>query len=57
MRLRLALLLISVAGLGSGIGWWIHPGAGIAVGSVALGAVALFLDDGKPSDSQKGHGL
>jgi hypothetical protein len=47
MRLSLALLLLAVIGLGAGIGWWIHPGAGLAIGSLALGVVALFRDDGK----------
>lgn len=49
MRLQLALLLLAVIGLGVGIGWWIHPGAGLALGSIALGVVALYVDDGKPA--------
>jgi len=47
VRLWLALLILAAVGLGVGIGWWIHPGAGVAVGSVALGLIALFHDDGK----------
>ena len=46
MRLSLALLIVAMVGLGAGVGWWVHPGAGIAVASVALGALALFRDDG-----------
>jgi hypothetical protein len=47
MRLSLALLILAAVGLGAGIGWWVHPGAGIATGSLALGVAALFRDDGK----------
>jgi len=47
VRWSLALLILAAVGLGVGIGWWIHPGAGLAVGSVALGLIALFHDDGK----------
>lgn len=53
MRLSLALLILAAVGLGVGIGWWVHPGAGLAFGSIALGAVALFRDDGAP-DPRKG---
>ena len=53
MRSSLALLLLAAIGLGAGIGWWVHPGAGIALASIALGAIALFRDDGAP-DPQKG---
>lgn len=51
MRLSLLLLLVAIVGLGVGIGWWVHPGAGVALGSVALGLVALFRDDGKKGRS------
>jgi len=47
VRWSLALLILAAVGLGVGIGWWIHPGAGLAVGSVAFGLIALFHDDGK----------
>jgi hypothetical protein len=47
VRLSLTLLILAAIGFGVGIGWWVHPGAGIAIGSVALGLVALFHDDGK----------
>lgn len=47
MRLSLTLLILAAIGFGVGIGWWIHPGAGIAVGSVTIGLIALFHDDGK----------
>ena len=47
MRFSLILLILATIGLGVGIGWWVHPGAGIALGSVALGLIALFRDDGK----------
>lgn len=46
MRLSLALLILATVGLGAGVGWWVHPGAGLALGSVTLGAIALFRDDG-----------
>ena len=51
MRFSLLLLILAVVGLAAGIGWWVHPGAGIALGSVALGLVALFRDDGKKGRS------
>lgn len=47
MRLSLTLLIFAAIGFGVGIGWWVNPGAGIAAGSVLLGLVALFRDDGK----------
>lgn len=47
MRLSLTLLILAAIGFGVGIGWWIHPGAGIAVGSFTIGLIALFHDDGK----------
>lgn len=47
MRLSLMLLILAAAGVGAGIGWWVHPGTGIAAGSVLLGLIALFHDDGK----------
>lgn len=47
MRLSLTFLIFAAVGVGIGIGWWIHPGAGVAVGSVLLGLIALFHDDGK----------
>lgn len=47
MRLSLTLLILAAIGLGVGIGWWIHPGCGLAVGSLVLGVIALFRDDGK----------
>lgn len=47
MRLSLTLLILAALGLGAGIGWWIHPGAGVALGSLAIGLIALFRDDGK----------
>jgi hypothetical protein len=51
MRFSLVLLILAAIGLGVGIGWWVHPGAGIAIGSVMLGLIALFRDD----HSQKGR--
>jgi len=51
VRFSLVLLLLAVVGLGVGISWWVHPGAGIALASVALGLVALFRDDGKKGRS------
>lgn len=54
MRLNVALLLLSAAGIAFGLGWWIHPGAGIALGSLGLGAVALFRDDGTGRPDPKG---
>jgi len=53
MRVSLALLILAAIGLGTGIGWWVHPGAGLALGSVALGAIALFRDDG--TNPQRGR--
>jgi hypothetical protein len=53
VRLSLALLILSACGVGAGLGWWIHPGLGLAVTSLCLGGVALFRDDGT---QQKGHG-
>lgn len=47
MRVSLTLLILAAIGFGVGIGWWIHPGCGLAVGSLMLGAIALFRDDGK----------
>ncbi|HWU47212.1 MAG TPA: hypothetical protein VN133_10695 [Humibacter sp.] len=45
--ISLVLLILSAVGLGAGVGWWVHPGAGIAVGSIMVGLIALFYDDGK----------
>lgn len=53
MRVSLALLILAALGLGVGIGWWVHPGAGLALGSIAVGAIALFRDDG--TRPQKGR--
>jgi hypothetical protein len=47
VRVSLTLLILAAIGFGVGVGWWIHPGAGIAIGSLALGWIALFRDDGK----------
>lgn len=47
MRLSLTLLIVAAIGFGFGIGWWVHPGAGVAAGSILLGLIALFRDDGK----------
>lgn len=47
MRASLILLILAAVGVGVGVGWWVHPGAGITVGSVVLGLIALFYDDGK----------
>jgi hypothetical protein len=47
VRLQLILLIIAAIGVGAGIGWWVHPGAGVAAGSILLGLIALFHDDGK----------
>lgn len=47
MRLSLTLLILSAIGVGVGLGWWIHPGAGVVAGSVLLGLIVLFHDDGK----------
>lgn len=47
MRLSLTLLILAAIGFGAGLGWWIHPGAGLAAGSVLLGLIALFHNDGK----------
>lgn len=47
MRVSLTLLILSAVGFGVGIGWWVHPGAGIAAGAVLLGLITLFHDDGK----------
>lgn len=47
MRLSLILLILAATAFGVGIGWWVHPGAGIAAGSILLGLIALFHDDGK----------
>jgi hypothetical protein len=55
MRLSLALLILSAVGLGVGVGWWVHPGAGLALGSAVLGVIALFRDDGS-TPQQKGRG-
>ena len=44
MRWSFALLFLAAVGVGVGVGWWIHPGAGVAVGSVLLGIIALFID-------------
>lgn len=51
--MSLALLILSGVGVGAGVGWWIHPGLGLAISSLALGGVALFRDVGA---QQKGHG-
>jgi hypothetical protein len=53
VRLSLTLLILAAVGFGAGIGWWVHPGAGLAVGSLALGCIALFRDDG--STPQRGR--
>jgi hypothetical protein len=53
MRLSLLLLILAAIGLGVGIGWWVHPGAGLTVGSLAVGVIALFRDDG--THPQKGR--
>ena len=45
--LSLVLFIVSAVGFGVGIGWWINPGAGIAAGSIMVGLIALFYDDGK----------
>jgi hypothetical protein len=47
VRVSLTLLILAAIGFGAGIGWWIHPGCGLAVGSLMLAAIALFRDDGK----------
>lgn len=44
MRWSVALLTLAIVGFGIGIGWWIHPGAGIAAASVALAVLALLID-------------
>lgn len=49
MRLSLTLLILAAASFGAGVGWWIHPGAGLAAGSIVLGLIALFHNDGKES--------
>lgn len=45
----LAVLLLAIVGVSVGLGWWIHPGAGITVGSVLLGGVALLLEEKDPA--------
>ena len=45
MRVRLAVLAASVASVGGGVGWWVHPGAGVAVAGVLGGAWAMFWSD------------
>lgn len=47
MRLSLISLILCAGGVGFGVGWWVHPGAGIAVAFILLGLIALFHDDGK----------
>lgn len=50
--MRLLLLLLSVCGVGFGLGWWVHPGFGIAVGAALLGVVVLTYGDKEPADGE-----
>ena len=53
MRVSLALLILAAIGLGAGIGWWVHPGAGIALTSLVVGVLALFREVGdRPQKGQ-----
>jgi hypothetical protein len=47
VRFSLTLLILAAVGFGVGIGWWVHPGAGLAAGRSPWGVIALFHDDGK----------
>ena len=45
-RLLLLLLVVSVLVAAVGLGWWVHPGAGLLLAGACGGVGALLLDDG-----------
>lgn len=46
MRVQLAALAASVATAAGGLGWWVHPGAGLLLAGAGGAAWALLWDDG-----------
>lgn len=41
--LSLLMILLGTAGIGVGVGYWVHPGAGIAAAGVVLVVVGVLL--------------
>lgn len=48
----LVVALLGVVGVGVGLGWWVHPGLGLAVSSALLLVGALTFDDGRGAHSE-----
>jgi len=46
LQVLLVLLVLSVLAAAVGLGWWVHPGAGLLLAGVAGVAFALLIDDG-----------
>jgi membrane associated rhomboid family serine protease len=40
------LLVLSVLAAAVGLGWWVHPGAGLLLAGLSGVAFALLIDDG-----------
>lgn len=51
MRARLTALVSSVAAAAGGLGWWVHPGAGLLLAGAAGAGVALLWDDQSGGES------
>ena len=45
-RVLQVLLVLSVIAAAVGVGWWVHPGAGLLFAGVSGAAFALLIDDG-----------
>lgn len=42
--MRIAFLVLGVACVAAGLGWWVAPGLGIAIAGAAIAYSALFYD-------------
>lgn len=46
MKLSIVMLAASVASASAGLGWWVHPGAGLLLAGCAGAGLSLLRDDG-----------